>query len=96
MPVATYREKEFPNEQPQVFHQTQHPAVPTDPAGSHSLQRLPVCALSVEWRAFGSTEPSRYHNAAPVFLVATASDEARTKIQRFGKTAMSVDERGLI
>lgn len=88
-PVSSRREKEFLNEQPQVLHKTQHPAVPTDPAGSHSLQRLPIRALSVEWRVFGSTEPSRHHNAAPVFLVVGASGEARTKIQRFDKTAVS-------
>lgn len=71
--------KGIPNERPQILHQTQHPAVPTDSAGSHSLQRLPVCTVSVEWRVFGSTEPSRHHDVAPVFLVATASGEARKK-----------------
>ena len=77
--VASPREKEFPNEQPQVLHQMQHPAVPPDYAGIHSVQRLPVRALSMAWRVFGSTEPSRHHDVAPVFLVATASDEARKK-----------------
>lgn len=88
-PVSSRREKEFLNEQPQVLHQTQHPVVPLDPASSRPLQRLSVCVLSVAWRVFASTEPSRHHDVAPVFLVATASGEARTKIQRFGKTAVS-------